>query len=82
MAVAGPDHLETAISLHNLGTTVRDQRRYTEAEELLSRSLRTFTAQLGADHPKVAEVTATYEETRRLARVTTAGVAAQRTSTF
>jgi hypothetical protein len=76
--VAGPQHLETAISLHNLAIVLRDLSRYGEAEALLARSLNTFSAQLGAGHPKVAELTEMHEEVRRLRRFSAAAGASIR----
>ncbi|MCA9270596.1 MAG: tetratricopeptide repeat protein, partial [Planctomycetales bacterium] len=48
------------------------QKRYGEAEQLFERSLRAFTAELGPTHPKVTQVSQSYEEARRLARIAAA----------
>jgi hypothetical protein len=72
IATAGEDHLETAVSRHNLATTLNDQKRYTEAEQLLAKSLETMRMRLGPNHPKVRRVSKAYDETRRLARTSRA----------
>ncbi|MCS6880196.1 MAG: tetratricopeptide repeat protein [Oscillochloridaceae bacterium] len=47
----GPDHPDTAQSLHNLAELFRVQGNYAAAEQLMIRALRIYEARLGPDHP-------------------------------
>jgi class 3 adenylate cyclase/tetratricopeptide (TPR) repeat protein len=50
----GPDDLDVARALNNLGVLYMELGRYAEAEPLLARALSTRQTQLRADHPHVA----------------------------
>ncbi len=51
----GPNHLDTAASLHNLGVLHLDLARFEEADELMTTALEIRQAQLGSQHETVAE---------------------------
>lgn len=49
--VYGPDHLRTVYAGVNLGTSLKQARRYDEAADLLEDALTRLESQLGSDHP-------------------------------
>lgn len=50
----GPDHPDTATSLHNLATILAAQGDLAAARPLFERALLVREARLGADHPDTA----------------------------
>ena len=52
--VFGPDHLEVAGCLNNMGVCMRDLGRQIEAQHMHRRALRIRQALLGREHPDVA----------------------------
>jgi tetratricopeptide (TPR) repeat protein/nucleoside phosphorylase len=50
----GPDHPNTASSLHNLADLYRSQGKYAEAEPLYQRALSICEQQMGTEHPTTA----------------------------
>ena len=53
-ALRGPDHLDVASSLNNLGARLEIQGHFSEARPLYERSLGILEKSLGPDHPDVA----------------------------
>ena len=50
----GPEHPETATSLHNLGELYKAMGEYAKAEPLLQEALRIRQKFLGPEHPETA----------------------------
>ncbi|HEX6290582.1 MAG TPA: FxSxx-COOH system tetratricopeptide repeat protein [Herpetosiphonaceae bacterium] len=51
----GPDHPDTAMSLHNLGNVVKERGHYTEAQGYLEQALAIRQRLLGPDHPQTTQ---------------------------
>jgi hypothetical protein len=56
------DHPDVGYPLVNLAKTLRDQRRYDEAEAAARRAQAVFTTAFGADHPTTARATTVLAE--------------------
>ena len=48
----GPNHVDTALELNNLGLLYKEEGRYAAAEPLYQRSLAIYEKTLGSDNPK------------------------------
>jgi tetratricopeptide (TPR) repeat protein len=56
----GPDHPDTAATLHALAFLYEAQGRYPEAERMLKRLLAIYEKTVGPDHPSNERVTAAW----------------------
>jgi tetratricopeptide (TPR) repeat protein len=58
----GPDHPDTALSLHNLATLYASRGNFFNAAPLLARALATAERALGVEHPDVAKFAESYSQ--------------------
>jgi len=63
--VLGPDHLDTALSLNNMGMLLKDMGDYEGARPYYERALAIFEVALGPDHPNTRIV---HDKRARLSR--------------
>ena len=61
----GPEHPDTATSLHNLAWSYYNQGRYAEAEPLFRRAAAIYEKALGPEHPDTITCIRNYAELLR-----------------